>query len=51
MLYVAHNNPTAATVYHRVGFVGLDPHSAPTDGADFWLELGFERSMVALGHW
>ncbi|KAH9951033.1 hypothetical protein B0H21DRAFT_776417 [Amylocystis lapponica] len=51
VLYVAHDNPAAATVYHRVGFVGLAPGSAPVDGVDSWLELGFERSAVTLGHW
>ncbi|KAL6310123.1 hypothetical protein BKA93DRAFT_821181 [Sparassis latifolia] len=51
VLYVAHNNPAAAKVYHRVGFVGLGPESEPAEGADSWLELGFDRNMVTLGHW
>ena len=51
MLYVAHNNPAAAKVYHRVGFVGLDPNEGPVAGVDNWLELGFDRNHVVLGHW
>ncbi|KAI0095041.1 hypothetical protein BDY19DRAFT_880874 [Irpex rosettiformis] len=50
-LYVAHNNPAAAKVYHRVGFLGLGPGGEPVDGIDRWLELGFDRSKVELGHW
>ncbi|OBZ79497.1 hypothetical protein A0H81_00808 [Grifola frondosa] len=49
VLYVAHNNPAAAKVYDRVGFVGLS--NTAVEGVDSWLELGFERSMVNLGHW
>lgn len=51
VLYVAHNNPAAAKVYHRVGFVGLDPNEASSVGVDNWLELGFDRKHVILGHW
>lgn len=53
VLYVAHNNPRAAGVYHRVGFAGLDPAetSVPVEGVDSWLEYGFDRSKVQLGHW
>ncbi|KAI0961909.1 hypothetical protein AcW1_000869 [Taiwanofungus camphoratus] len=51
VLYVARNNPAAAKVYHRVGFVGLSPESEPIEGVDPWLELGFERTLVNLGHW
>jgi len=52
ILYVAHNNPAAAKVYHRVGFHGLDPSSKTTiDGVEDWLELGFDRNQVELGHW
>ncbi|CCM04191.1 uncharacterized protein FIBRA_06357 [Fibroporia radiculosa] len=51
MLYVAHNNPAAAKVYHRVGFVGLAPGLGPVEGVDSWLELGFDRNLVDLGHW
>jgi len=51
VLYVAHNNPAAAKVYHRVGFLGLRPEFGPVEGVDSWLELGFDRSQVILGHW
>lgn len=51
VLYVAHNNPAAAKVYHRVGFVGLDPNEASSVRVDNWLELGFDRKHVILGHW
>ena len=51
VLYVANNNPAAAKVYSRVGFVGLGPESGPTEGVDQWLELGFDRQRVQLGHW
>lgn len=51
VLYVAHNNPAAAKVYDRVGFVGLAPTSGPVEGVDSWLELGFDRQHVKLGHW
>ena len=50
-LYVAHNNPAAAKVYHRVGFLGLGPETERVEGVDRWLELGFDRSKVELGHW
>ncbi len=51
VLYVAHNNPAAAKVYHRVGFVGLEPQAEKVSGVDSWLELGFDRRRVVLGHW
>ncbi|KAG6890009.1 hypothetical protein C0995_012969 [Termitomyces sp. Mi166 len=51
VLYVAHNNPAASKVYHRVGFVGLDKSMPLVDGVDSWLELGFDRYRVELGHW
>ena len=51
VLYVAHDNPTAAKVYHRVGFVGLSEDGAPVEGVDPWLELGFDQEKVDLGHW
>ncbi|KAF7350847.1 N-acetyltransferase domain-containing protein [Mycena sanguinolenta] len=50
-LYVAHNNPAATHVYHRVGFQGLADGCAPVEGVDSWLEVGFDRSKVELGHW
>lgn len=49
VLYVAHSNPAARTVYRRVGFVGLDDESAA--GVEPWLEIGFDRNVVQLGHW
>ncbi|KAH8102560.1 hypothetical protein BXZ70DRAFT_929052 [Cristinia sonorae] len=53
VLYVANANPAAAKVYSRVGFVGLDEESQskPVAGVDRWLELGFDRKYVRLGHW
>lgn len=51
VLYVAHNNPTAAKVYHRVGFVGLSQDDCSLEGVDAWLELGFDQENVDLGHW
>ncbi|RDB28653.1 hypothetical protein Hypma_015809 [Hypsizygus marmoreus] len=51
ILYVAHNNPAACKVYNRVGFVGLDGSLPPVNGVDSWLELGFDRDLVDLGHW
>lgn len=50
-LYVAHDNGPAAQVYHRVGFVGLDTSKPPVEGVDSWLEVGFDRAKVTLGHW
>lgn len=51
VLYVAHNNPGAAKVYRRVGFVGLAKEGPAVEGVDPWLEIGFDRSQVRLGHW
>lgn len=51
VLYVAHDNPAAAGVYHRVGFQGLTESKARVDGVENWLELGFDRELVQLGHW
>ncbi|KAF7362419.1 N-acetyltransferase domain-containing protein [Mycena venus] len=50
-LYVAHNNPAATHVYHRVGFLGLADGAAPVEGVDSWLEIGLDRSKIELGHW
>lgn len=49
ILYVAHSNPAAQTVYRRVGFVGLE--GSPVPGVEPWLEIGFDRNVVQLGHW
>lgn len=51
VLYVAHNNPAAAKVYDRVGFLGLGPTSSAVPEVSSWLELGFDRNLVTLGHW
>ncbi|KAG8929159.1 hypothetical protein FRC02_005928 [Tulasnella sp. 418] len=47
VLFVAHDNPAAEKVYHRVGFVGLCGHH--DDRADDWLEVGFVGTDR--GHW
>ncbi|KAF5322079.1 hypothetical protein D9619_002101 [Psilocybe cf. subviscida] len=49
-LYVGVTN-MAANVYRRVGFVGLEPNAPPVDGVDRWVEYGFNRDHVDLGHW
>jgi predicted GNAT family acetyltransferase len=51
VLYVAHDNAAAAGVYHRVGFRGLGDSKTRVEGVDNWLELGFDRNFVRLGHW
>jgi ribosomal protein S18 acetylase RimI-like enzyme len=51
VLYVAHDNKAAAKVYHRVGFVGLGEKGPSIDGVEPWLEVGFDRNVVELGHW
>lgn len=52
VLYVAHDNPAAARAYEKVGFAGLR-QGAETNNprVERWLELGFARDRVALGHW
>ncbi|KAK0486490.1 hypothetical protein IW261DRAFT_1582299 [Armillaria novae-zelandiae] len=50
-LYVAHNNPAASKVYHRVGFAGLGDDGVVVDGVDAWTEIGFDRDHTELGHW
>ena len=50
-MYVAHDNPGTAKVLDRVGFVGLAANSSSVDGVDSWLEVGFDRTKVQLGHW
>ncbi|KAH7101380.1 hypothetical protein BKA62DRAFT_184533 [Auriculariales sp. MPI-PUGE-AT-0066] len=49
VLYVAHSNPGATKVYHRVGFQGLSTTEPRPAGVEDWLELGFQGSE--LGHW
>ncbi|KAK0212213.1 hypothetical protein DFS33DRAFT_1463661 [Desarmillaria ectypa] len=50
-LYVAHNNPAASKVYHRVGFAGLGDDGVTVEGVDAWTEIGFDRDVIDLGHW
>lgn len=51
-LYVAHDNGAANKVYHNVGFVGLSQeYAVPVEGVERWLEIGFDRTKVQLGHW
>lgn len=40
-----------AKVLRRVGFVGLEPNAFSVDGVDHWIEYGFDRNHVNLGHW
>ncbi|KAG1776812.1 hypothetical protein EV702DRAFT_946791, partial [Suillus placidus] len=47
VLYVCAKNP-ARKLYDRVGFQDLRKE-AP--GAERWLEIGFDRAEVELGHW
>ncbi|KAF9523821.1 hypothetical protein CPB83DRAFT_839380 [Crepidotus variabilis] len=49
-LFVGVNNP-AAKVYQRVGFVGIGENPAPANGVEHWVEYGFDRQQVDLGHW
>jgi len=51
VLYVAHDNPGAAKVYRRVGFLGLAKDGPAVEGVDPWMEIGFDRAKVQLGHW
>ncbi|KZO96417.1 hypothetical protein CALVIDRAFT_563905 [Calocera viscosa TUFC12733] len=48
VLYVAHDNPAAATVYGRVGFVGVG-ENRPHPEVEDWIELGFNNTV--LGFW
>ncbi|KAK0430045.1 hypothetical protein EV421DRAFT_1722094 [Armillaria borealis] len=50
-LYVAHTNPAASKVYHRVGFAGLGGDGIAVEGVDAWTEIGFDRDVIDLGHW
>jgi len=51
VLFVAHNNEPASRVYHRVGYKGLFAEEGSTPLVESWLELGFDRQRVDLGHW
>ncbi|EJU02646.1 hypothetical protein DACRYDRAFT_99714 [Dacryopinax primogenitus] len=48
VLYVAHDNPAAATVYGRVGFVGVG-ENPPHPEVDDWIEFGFNNTVR--GYW
>ena len=53
VLFVGCEN-RAARVYRRVGFQGLDTivnGCSAVDNVDRWLEVGFDRKKVTLGHW
>ena len=52
VLFVGCDNP-AARVYRRVGFQGLDTiiDGTAVDNVNRWLEVGFDRKKVTLGHW
>ncbi|EJC98645.1 uncharacterized protein FOMMEDRAFT_170884 [Fomitiporia mediterranea MF3/22] len=51
VLYVGHDN-SAANVYNRVGFVALEPGTqSQFRSVENWLELGFDRAKIDLGHW
>ncbi|KAG6849398.1 hypothetical protein H0H93_008755 [Arthromyces matolae] len=51
VLYVAHDNIAANIVYNRVGFIGLAPNASKAEVVDRWLEIGFDREKIVLGHW
>jgi hypothetical protein len=50
VLYAAHDNPAARSVYRRVGFRGLDDRNEEVPGVERWLELGFDRQTVSWDH-
>jgi len=50
VLYVGKDN-CAMNVYHRVGFYGLGADQTPVSGVEPWLEVGFDPTLVSLGHW
>ncbi|KAG6329070.1 hypothetical protein ID866_10019 [Astraeus odoratus] len=49
-LFVGTSN-SAANVYRRVGFAGLGTTENQMEGVEIWLEIGFDKSKVKLGHW
>jgi hypothetical protein len=49
VLYVAHANASARHVYRMVGFHSL--RGQFVRGVEPWLEIGFDRAHVKLGHW
>ncbi|KAG0692642.1 hypothetical protein DFH29DRAFT_817308 [Suillus ampliporus] len=50
VLYVGAKN-RAKSLYDRVGFQGLGEGGPAIDGVEHWLEIGFDRAEVELGHW
>ena len=52
VLFVGVDN-AAAHVYRRVKFQGLDNlvNGSAVDNVGRWLEMGFDRKRVTLGHW
>lgn len=51
VLYAARDNIAARTAYDRVGFIGLGTRGPYIEDAEDWLEIGFDRAAVELGHW
>lgn len=51
VLYVAHENPAARRTYKSVGFRGLEDGKGLVAGVERWLEIGFDRQRIRLGHW
>ena len=49
-LYVGTTN-RARRVYADAGFVGLGNSDDQVEGIENWVETGFKRSHVVLGHW
>ncbi|KAG2363649.1 hypothetical protein BDR07DRAFT_1450589 [Suillus spraguei] len=48
VLYVGTTKNSAQKVYSRVGFQNI---CRETPGAERWLEIGFDKAEVELGHW
>lgn len=48
-LYVGITNQ-ARQLYTGAGFVGL-VDGTHVEGVDKWIEIGFDRSKIDLGHW
>ena len=48
--YVGTTN-RARRVYADAGFVGLGNNDVQVEGIENWVETGFDRRKVDLGHW
>jgi ribosomal protein S18 acetylase RimI-like enzyme len=48
VLYVGASKNSARKLYERVGFQDLREKSP---GAEYWLEIGFDKAKVEVGHW